>query len=172
VKTPTTALLISFLLLGGCNDFAKSYKPAAINVALASYSGKTEVAFSATSENLREAIKVLASRGYVCLGTSSFTTTNEVTVEQIQTQGEKVGADVVLWERKFVGTESFYYPASTSGDVSPSGKYGRMATYIPAHTDIKGRYKYTAFYWRKAEDGSAAASGVACTDQSGATRFN
>ncbi len=160
------ALLASVLLLAGCqNSFRDSYKAVLVspNLTLGQYSGETRAQYSG---DLSADFTALTDRWYVPLGVSSFQarTTEElaqwVAEGQVKKQGNAVGADIVLWSDKFLGSAKEMLPrteAQTSIFDTTEDRYGlRSTTMTPVMGSVEmvpvtvKRYDYTAIYLRKA----------------------
>jgi hypothetical protein len=172
---PALLALTLSVFLGGCNEFTYSYKPTATNAELAPYSGKTETMFTTAGDIDRDA-KMLESHGCICLGTSSFTTTDLVTINQVQSQGKKVGADLVLWTSDDLGSTSggsFFETGGTSGSgpsgadinaygdgpsTAPSNPYGVYDNDSSTVQWEESTFQYTASFWRKPQGDSADAT--------------
>src|SRR6188474_1520539 len=99
----TIVILLSIALLSGCatNYVSQYYRDHTAGVPktqldqhLMPYSGVTKI-FS-TNDHERDGA-VLAQRGYIVLGESSFEGGVSVTDAQLMEQGKKVGADIVLY---------------------------------------------------------------------------
>lgn len=180
MKSPLQLVLLSlglFLITGCANGFREYYRPAMLfgQGALAPYSGKTQVF---ASNNIESDGYTLGARGYVCIGTSGFTSTGRTTESQAKSQGESVGADIVLWSAQYLGSEQTtvpivqYQPGQTStttysgnanANAYGSGGYGYAngnyngqstttspGTYTTQYVPVTvQRCAYQASYWRK-----------------------
>lgn len=96
-------VLICVLLSGCAASFGDFYSARIPVHALEAYSGKTEI--YETSDVATNA-QTLHSHGYVIIGESEFQSANVlhgILEAQLRGQAKKVGADVVLWERRDAG---------------------------------------------------------------------
>lgn len=168
-----TRLFVIFpiLALFGCatNPFTKfSEDHSAKMNFIESYSGKTVL--KTTDDLARDSLE-LRRRGYAPFGHSSFQARNGVNVRDLQEQGEKIGADYVLYQSNYRGSEQAllpsirFHPGQTStthssGSVNTSN--GAQATYSGASTTqtsgststtmvpvTRHNYGHMASYWRK-----------------------
>jgi uncharacterized lipoprotein NlpE involved in copper resistance len=160
------ALLASVLFLAGCqNRFRDSYKPSrgSPDVTLARYSGTTHAQYTGDlpADSMR-----LVEPWYAPLGTSAFKTrtTEElaqwVAQGQVEKQGAAVGADVVLWSNRFLGSAKTMVAQfdSQPGTLDTTeDRFGSPSTSMtPAMGTVEmvpetiKRYAYTAVYFRKA----------------------
>jgi hypothetical protein len=157
MKISSAVLLALLPFLSGCNQFTAAYKPAAINVELAPYSGKTEVIVCKMKGKFQEDEQELKSHGYVRLGTSSFITAFSLTSAQLRSQGKKVGADIVLFTIEPAGSETINYPASSGDSGGLAGGFRpKPSLYIPPQSEVRECYKYAASFWRNPQGDSGA----------------
>jgi tetratricopeptide (TPR) repeat protein len=138
MKILSPALLILSIFLGGCTSTYLSescnYKPASTDTKLAPYSGKTEAI--KTVGDFDGDAKILESRGYVCIGTSSTKPGGDGA--SLKSLGEIVGADIVLWTSAIWSVETVF-----------DSQY-------PQHSHIENDYICTASFWRKSKSTAAA----------------
>jgi hypothetical protein len=125
MKTPTPAaaiwapLLFGALLFSGCSTVIKqSYEgdPATSNLKVSAYSGTTTIYGSVDpvgdSRNL-------VSEDYARLGVSFFKTDGHVTYDEIKSEGQDVGADVVLFTIRKPGIGQALPPVASNSDGTP-----------------------------------------------------
>ncbi len=159
----SAALLIGTLLSTGCSTLIKqSYEgdPTASNMKLASYSGTTAVY---GSTNLEGDGRELVKEDYARIGVSKFLKDGRVSYEELKSEADDVGADVVLFSVKLPGSPQYLPPVALKGDGTPY----TLAPFIypssapvpdgyntaadPNSAAIKGQqYEYTLSFWRKA----------------------
>lgn len=159
----SAALIIGSLLSAGCSTLIKqSYEgdPTASNMKLASYSGKTAVYGTTDPEgDSRQLVK----EDYARIGTSNFEKDGRVQYEELQSEANDVGADVVLFSVKLPGSSQFLAPVALKGDGTPytlapfiypsstpvADGYNTSAD--PGTAAVRGQhYEYVLSFWRKA----------------------
>jgi hypothetical protein len=125
MKTPIPTVLVSAvlvlgsLLASGCSTVIKqSYEgdPASSTLKLAAYSGSTAIFGSVDPEGDG---RQLVGEDYARLGVSSFKTDGHVTFEEIKSEGEDVGADIVLFTVRKPGIGQALQPVALSNDGTP-----------------------------------------------------
>lgn len=182
-----TCSATAFLLLAGCattqktqNGFSQFYRDhVGTNTSnLQPYSGSTRII--TTSDPAADGANLMRS-GYVCIGQAAFQGLAH-TEDSIKAQGQKVGADVVMYRSGYLGSQQAsmpwiqYNPGQTyttysSGAVSANAygsggyAYGTGNYYGSSTTTTPGtfntqfvpvtihRYQYEAAFWRLAKPG-------------------
>lgn len=114
-------LALAALLASGCSTVIKqSYEgdPASSTLKLAAYSGSTAIYGSVdpVGDGRR-----LVDDEYARLGTSKFKTSGHVTYDELKSQAEDVGADIVLFTVMKPGIASALNPVLTNRDGTPHG---------------------------------------------------
>jgi hypothetical protein len=112
-------LALASLLVSGCSTVIKqSYEgdPASSNLKLSAYSGTTTVYGSV--DPVGDARNLVAEE-YARLGTSKFKTDGHVTYDELQSEGQDVGADIVLFTVMKPGIAQALRPVALNSDGTP-----------------------------------------------------
>jgi hypothetical protein len=159
-------LLLGAVLASGCSTVIKqSYEgdPATSNLKVASFSGSTAVYGSTDPEGDG---RRLVDDEYAKLGSSKFTTARIVKFEELQSEANDVGADIVLLTAKVSGSMQYLKPMALNPDHTPYvlAPYAHASTNGPAAGDYAGapqqtsvpsdqEFDYMITFWRKAPKG-------------------
>jgi hypothetical protein len=115
----TAAGFIAALLVSGCSTVIKqSYEgdPASSTLKLASYSGTSAIYGSVDPVGDS---KNLVDQDYARLGVSSFKTDGHVTYDELQSEAQDVGADIVLFTVRKPGIGAALAPVAVNNDGTP-----------------------------------------------------
>jgi hypothetical protein len=186
-----TATLSLAVPLIGCatNDFTESFQPGnTLAKHVLRWSGRVHIL---ESSDIRVSIEDLSRQGFLPLGSSSFSTGESVDLDQLRETATSVGADIVLYYNKHIGSRTASLPIrsyqpgrslttrhSGVAQVNPSPLFGGpkigfvgesvteesgtySTTYVPITVD---RYKHVAIFWRKARPAIFGARVVALPD--------
>jgi hypothetical protein len=155
-------LILATLLCSGCSTLIKqSYEgdPSASNMKLSAYSGSTAIYGSTDPEGDG---RQLVKEEYARIGVSKFMKDGRVRYEELQSEANDVGADIVLFSVKWAGSREYLPPIALNGDGAPytlapfvypnsapvaGGAYAGATSGAAA---ISGQqYEYTLSFWRK-----------------------
>jgi hypothetical protein len=130
------------------NGFKKSFAqaPRSIGVILSPYSGSSEIK---SSNDIHDDARKLLESGYILLAVISYEMEDQKSMGQINDEAKRLGADVVLWSDKDMGTETMYLTVpgfDTSAGVLTGGVSPNRAKEVPFA--IK-RYALTVTFWRR-----------------------
>ena len=120
--TPTSRLSIALALVvlaSGCAQVVRqSYEgdPASSTLKLSAYSGSTAVYGTTDPENDS---RKLVSDSYARLGVSTFKSDHQVTNEEIKSEANDVGADIVLFSAKIPDTRQYVAPVALDDNNHP-----------------------------------------------------
>lgn len=184
MKNNHLLLILSCIFLSGCatNPYTQFYSDNTVSISeelkantLYPYSGKTQVY---TTNNHNRDAQNLAEKGYMNIGVSSFHGTNPPSQSQLQKHAENVGADIVLYESHYMGSEVGAVPVfnftpsktstttssgnvnvqtnSTAGYGTANAQYnGQSTTTTPGSMNTQWvprtfhRNSHTATFWRQ-----------------------
>jgi hypothetical protein len=167
MKYPIAARLLCSLIFGaallsGCSTVVKqSYEgdPATSNLKVASYSGSTIIYGSIDPEGDGQR---LVSDDYARLGTSKVSSDHLLKFDELQSEANDVGGDIVLVSARSPGTRHYLKPLilSDAGTPYTLAPYAHESTTGPAGPDYIGAeqmgttngqsYDYLITFWRKA----------------------
>jgi hypothetical protein len=155
------ALSLGALLFSGCSTVIKQsyegYAPTS-NLKVASFSGSTAVYGSTAPE---EDGRKLVGDDYAKLGTSTFSSGHLVKFEELQSEANDVGADIVLFAARNPGTQQYLKPMAlndagtpytlapyANASSNPGGNYANATDLMPISNGQE--YEYLITFWRKA----------------------
>jgi hypothetical protein len=113
------ALTAVVALASGCSQVVRqSYEgdPASSTLKLSAYSGSTAV--YGTTDPESDSRKLVAD-SYARLGVSTFKSDHQVTNEEIKSEANDVGADIVLFSARIPGTRQFIAPVALDDNKNP-----------------------------------------------------
>jgi hypothetical protein len=173
----TKALVLVGFAAGCANNFTTYFQPEETTQLrdVLPWSGRTRIM---STSDIRGDGDDLRRRGYLPLGFSSFSTGEDVTEDQLRWAGQIHGADIVLTQSKYLGSQTAsvpitsYQPGRTyttrqSGvaQVNPGPILGgpmigysgesvtqESGTYSTSYVPVTvSRHAYVATFWRKAK---------------------
>lgn len=186
----TTVLVWAGFLVGCANNFTTYFHPETTTLQRDVLPWSGQVQIQGTTDIRRDG-GALRRRGYLPLGSSSFSTGQSVSEDQLQWAGSTYGADIVLYQSEYLGSRTdsvpmtAYQPGRTSttqhsgvAQVNPSPIFGGpvigytgtsvtevpgtySTTYVPITVD---RYSHVATFWRKARPSLFGVSVLALPD--------
>jgi hypothetical protein len=156
------SLILGTVLLSGCSTVVKqSYEgdPATSDLKVASYSGSTIIYGSVAPEG---DARRLVSDDFARLGTSKVSSDHLLKYDELQSEANDVGGDIVLVSARSPGTHQYLKPLilNDAGTPYTLAPYGHESTTGPAGPDYiaaeqmgttNGQsYDYVITFWRKA----------------------
>jgi hypothetical protein len=134
----SAAVFLGALLVSGCSTVVKqSFEgdPASSTLKLASYSGTSAIYGSVDPVGDS---KNLVDQDYARLGVSSFKTDGHVTYDELQSEAQDVGADIVLFTVRKRGIGAALPPVTVSNNGTPHA--------LAAYTRVNSMSMATVYY--------------------------
>jgi hypothetical protein len=147
----TSIILLSVSVFAGCaNPYAKYYNDATFGydakkrASIQPLEGKPKV--QRVPEVTASITDSLSKQGFIQLGFSEFTSTEDASPSQMAAHAKKIGAQYVFYSEKFSHAEQGVraVPVYIPGQTSTTNTYGNANVWAPGHGSLYGSYSGTS----------------------------